>query len=134
LRRTTLLLALTMRRLLWIEADGSAVGAGGMGAASSAGAAVEVAPPAPQPQADSQALHEPHELQLFLQQLLQRWWWQRFLQQLPQLPQAGAAQPQAGAAAAQPQEGASAGAAQLGAAHDGAPQVLHELQQPNTQL
>ncbi|HEV3136564.1 MAG TPA: hypothetical protein VGZ26_01645 [Pirellulales bacterium] len=68
-----MLLALTMRRLLWIDADGSAVGAGGMGAASSAGAAVEVAPPAPQPQADSQALHEPHELQqLFLQQLLQR--------------------------------------------------------------
>jgi hypothetical protein len=73
-----LLLALSTRRLLY-DADGSAVGAGGMGAASSAGEAVVVAgalsPPA-QPHEGATAQQLLHVLQLLqvLQQLLRQPW------------------------------------------------------------
>jgi hypothetical protein len=153
-----LLVALTKRRLLWFEADGSAVGAGGMGAASSAGEAVVVAGalmslPAAQPQlgATAQALQLEQLLQL-LQLLQQRllqlcrqlsrppWQWCLWQQLFPQHELQGEAQPQAAGAAqlgaaAHSQLGAAAqaGASQAGAPHEGAAQpqpLLQLLQQP----
>ena len=131
-----------MRRLLWIEAEGSAVGAGGMGAASSAGAAASPAGAA-QPVAQPSA-HESQVLQqLFLQHLWQpkmsnrpQWWHflrqQCFLQQLSQ-----GLQPQAGSQAAGAAHSQAAGAAQAGSAQP--PHVSqqlflqHFLWQPNMQ-
>ncbi len=69
-------------RLFWYEAEGSAVGAGGIGAASSAGAEAAGAAVPPQPHEGAAAAAQPHE------------------------GAAGAAQ--LGAAAAQPHEGAAA--------------------------
>ena len=66
-----------MRRLLWIEADGSAVGAGGMGAASSAGAAA-AGMLAPQPQAarNQRCTSQQQLLSQLLQQLFLQHLWQ----------------------------------------------------------
>ncbi|HEV7226542.1 MAG TPA: hypothetical protein VGN42_27800 [Pirellulales bacterium] len=107
MRWTKLRLAWTTLRRPWMEAEGSATGAGGIGAASPA-AGAGPASPAPPPQ----LLHPPPPQPLpLLQQLdLQRWHLnrlakkpQRFrLQQLlpPQESQAGCSQ-QVGAAASQ---------------------------------
>jgi hypothetical protein len=84
-----LLVVLTMRRWPWlIDAEGSAVGAGGMGAASSAGALVEVlgaASPPLQPHEGSTAAH-PQPLLQVLQQLLQHDGLQHLWQQPPKMP------------------------------------------------
>jgi hypothetical protein len=146
-----------MRRLLLIEAEGSAAGAGGIGALSGAAVAAGalVAPPQPH---EGAAAAQPHEgaaapqpqdepqPQLLWQQLWQAnrsnkgHEWQHFLWQPQPLlqPQLGAAQPQLGsAAAAQPQAG-SAAAAQAGSAAAAQPQegaaAPHPQDEPQPQL